>query len=317
MIYLVAPPIGSEPTGGSLYNHYITSENELVTLLEVTEVNEIENKIDPNAIVIIDSLLLVDYFKSQLHEKYKTIGMIHLPTFFFNESKKNKHELSYYQKIPLLVTGDSFKLNLIQKYNLKAENITTVTPGVLDIIKKKKFNKLVNKIVLVASVTKNKGILEFLNLMKDLSDFPWEIHLYGPKTDLEYYQELQELIVDSNMKERVFFHGYLEHSELLKMLLNYDLFVNFSVYETFGMAIYEALQIGLPVMSYKTNLESTFTKRSNFRNFDTIEAFKNELVELFTEVKTSKKYQAKEEVVPRSWTDVKEDFNAVVKRIII
>ena len=35
---------------------------------------EIESIIDPNAIVIIDSLLLVDYFKCQLHEKYKTIG---------------------------------------------------------------------------------------------------------------------------------------------------------------------------------------------------------------------------------------------------
>lgn len=317
MIYLVAPPIGNAPTGGSLYNHYVTSGNEFVTLLEVTEVIEIESIIDPNAIVIIDSLLLVDYFKCQLHEKYKTIGLIHLPTFFFNETQKNKYELSYYQKIPLLVTGDSLKLILIQNYNLKAENITTVTPGVLDVIRKEKHNKLVNKIVLVASVTKNKGILDFLNVMKDLRDFHWEIHIYGSINDPHYYRELQELIADTNMNERIIFHGYLKHSELLKALLNYDLFVNFSLYETFGMAIYEALQIGLPVMSYKTNLEGAFTKRSNFRNFDTIEAFKNELVQLFTDENTSKKYQVKEEVFLRNWTDVKEDFSAAVKQILI
>ena len=89
------------------------------------------------------------------------------------------------------------------------------------------------------------------------------------------------------------------------------------MYETFGMAIYEALQIGLPVMSYKTNLEGAFTKQPNFRNYDTIEAFKNELVQLFTDENASKKYQVKEEVFLRNWTDVKEDFNAAVKQILI
>ena len=64
MIYLIAPPIGDTPTGGSLYNHYITSDNEFVTLLEVTEVTELINFIAPNSIVIIDSLLLEAYFKS-------------------------------------------------------------------------------------------------------------------------------------------------------------------------------------------------------------------------------------------------------------
>ena len=70
-------------------------------------------------------------------------------------------------------------------------------------------------------------------------------------------------------------------------------------------------------MSYKTNLEGAFTKQPNFRNYDTIEAFKNELVQLFTDENASKKYQVKEEVFLRNWTDVKEDFSAAVKQILI
>ncbi len=316
MIYLVAPPIGKTPTGGSLYNHYVTSDNEFVTLLEVTEVNELINFIDPNSIVIIDSLLLEAYFKSHLHKNYKTLGLIHLPTFFDNP-EKNKQEIIYYQTIPLLVTGNSFKLDLVQNYNLKSDNITTITPGMLKVIKKKKFNSQVKNIVLVGSITRRKGILEFLNVMNDLLNYPWKIHIYGPATDSDYYQELQLFIVDANLKDRVIFHNYLAHSKLLKTLSNFDLFINFSVYETFGMAIYEALQIGLPVLSYKTNLEGAFTKRPHFKNVDSIATFKSELVGLLTGEKAVEIHHDKKEFSFRSWTSVKEEFNIALKHILI
>lgn len=71
--------------------------------------------------------------------------------------------------------------------------------------------------------------------------------LAGPEED-DYVQVLMNMAVKSGIADRILFTGYLDARSGLTALVDADVFILTSYSENFGMAVVEAMAIGLPVI---------------------------------------------------------------------
>jgi glycosyltransferase involved in cell wall biosynthesis/putative flippase GtrA len=94
-----------------------------------------------------------------------------------------------------------------------------------------------------------KGFDELIRRMKRLEGWKLEIAGDGPE-----FGELQRIITEENLSERVTLLGRLERSELVKRIADSEIFVLNTHYETFSFQIVEAMGVGTPVVA--TNVGS-------------------------------------------------------------
>ena len=81
--------------------------------------------------------------------------------------------------------------------------------------------------------------------------FPeWIVEIWGAEDGKAYYKELQLLIRKNKLENRVFLKGATSHVE--EVLRQGDIFAFPSAYEGFGMALGEAMSMGLPSVAYCT-----------------------------------------------------------------
>lgn len=79
-------------------------------------------------------------------------------------------------------------------------------------------------------------------------DYPnWDVTLWGIGPD---FNVLQSLIVEKGMQNRIFLKGFTDSP--LERLKDADLFIFPSKYEGFGLALVEAMTVGLPVLGFKS-----------------------------------------------------------------
>lgn len=102
------------------------------------------------------------------------------------------------------------------------------------------------KIIFVGAVNAGKGIVQFLNAIKDVRE-DYIFHLYG-KISEEVKEEIETIVEESNSK--IAYKGCINHNELLKKYGDYD----FMVVPSFGMDNYpttvlEAMAYGVVVLS--------------------------------------------------------------------
>ena len=108
---------------------------------------------------------------------------------------------------------------------------------------KKAINE-VNRIVTACRLIPRKNIKSLLESMKMMSDKDLVIVGGG-----ELLQDLQEEAVRCGVDERVHFTGYVKHrSEVYNIMSSCDCFVFPSHSEGFGVAVVEAMALGLPVV---------------------------------------------------------------------
>lgn len=81
--------------------------------------------------------------------------------------------------------------------------------------------------------------------------FPdWQLELWGAEDGKAYYKELQLLIRQKKMENRIFLKGITNHVE--EVLQKADIFAFPSAYEGFSLALGEAMSIGLPSVAFKS-----------------------------------------------------------------
>ena len=74
---------------------------------------------------------------------------------------------------------------------------------------------------------------------------------------------LESLAIKHNIDHLIQFHGNLKDFEIIEILQNSDIFVLPSKIETFGIAIIEAMSLGLPVIVTKSGGPETYVNESN------------------------------------------------------
>ena len=110
---------------------------------------------------------------------------------------------------------------------------------------KEKF-KIINIASLVTSCKQQDIAIDvFANLS---AKFPtWELYFWGVGADFEY---LKEKIKKHNLEDRIFLMGFTDHP--LEKLKDSDIFIFPSKYEGFGLALAEAMSVGLPCLGFET-----------------------------------------------------------------
>lgn len=125
-----------------------------------------------------------------------------------------------------------------------------------------KINNHSKRIVSVARLFEQKNYPLLINSFSLVcEDYPgYTLNIYG---DGVLHNQLQELISELNINDRVFLHGAKKN--VMELIADAELFVMSSDYEGFPNALLEAMAIGIPVIStdFKTGIARELIKDNN------------------------------------------------------
>lgn len=103
--------------------------------------------------------------------------------------------------------------------------------------------------VSISLLERKKDHLSFIRALNELSiENGIEYHIYGPKSDEQYYKELSEAASKLPENINVVLKGAIHPSEVSQTLSSYKYYVLTSFGENFGHSIFEAFNNGVPVI---------------------------------------------------------------------
>ena len=135
-------------------------------------------------------------------------------------------------------------------------NIDNITQ-LQNAVKIRKFEPLAKnanelKIIFVSRISKKKNLIFALKLLENLEENIL-FDIYGPKEDIEYWNECQSIISRLPKNIKVLYKGSLAQSEIVNKMREYHCFLFPTLSENFGHVIVEAMQAGLvPIISDQT-----------------------------------------------------------------
>lgn len=147
-----------------------------------------------------------------------------------------------------------YAVKYVEKYcNYFKEKIVIIPNAVKQFAETVKYDEKDKfKIIYIARLSKRPKqqhlLIQAFSLLKN--DFKnWQVELWGPTADENYDKELIKLISDNKLDENVKLCGTT--NEVDKAMKTADIFAYTSLYEGFGIALAEAMSIGLPVIGIK------------------------------------------------------------------
>ena len=315
-------------SGGYLYNKHLIDElrkaGQFVFTYFLNEQQQISaylNQIEAGDILVIDSLLLVEEaaFILANKTKFSIYGLVHLPQSFDPQKVESKNQLlkiekSVFEAIPIIVTSDFIKNEISNQFQITPKNIFVNTPGVRILKKKNKFNEKPFQLINVANLVEGKGHRFLINAMAQLKDFDWQLLIYGKATKERYKEELEEMIDSLGLSSRIKLMGVLPLNLLNQKMIESDLFIQVSKFETYSMIIAEALSSCLPFVSTKVGAWKKFSKFDGgvFLD-DTSEAtFIKTMLMLFQDKEIYQKLHTQTNYNPKSWSSVARDFLEII-----
>ena len=204
----------------------------------------------------------------------QTVVVIHdLAHLYFPQSLPKKAFWYYQTFIPgslkradrIIAISESTKSDIVKFFDIESEKIKVLYPGV----EKKKFEakiskehrkKIRNKLNLSNDYLLTIGIFEFRKNYQRLIQafnniakrFPeLKLVMAGPKS--KDFPNIQRLVQQYNLSDRVIFPGYLRQEEIITLYQEAKLFVFPSLYEGFGIPPLEAMAAGTPVVASCTS----------------------------------------------------------------
>ncbi|WP_372368374.1 glycosyltransferase [Candidatus Uabimicrobium sp. HlEnr_7] len=265
-ISFVIPGSIHQLTGGYIYDKKITCGlkqlNCQVDIVELSGnfpfVNKemyIPQQLFETDLTVIDGLAL-PAFVSYQSQSY--LALIHHPlckekglTFAQKEYLFSIEKTMLHKAKHIIVTSDFTRCELDKLYNIKPENISVVCPGNEEkILVPLSLKQEKIQLLCVATITQRKGHDILIKALNDIRDLPWHLTCVGSlNRDLTTVHNLKKLIEQYNLNEKVTLKGELESKELEKQYYQADIFVLASHYEGYGMALTEAVNYGLPIIS--------------------------------------------------------------------
>ncbi|SMF43213.1 glycosyltransferase family 4 protein [Pseudobacteriovorax antillogorgiicola] len=247
-IDILLPHFHGAMTGGNLYNR------KLITYLRKTCQWDIREHSIPRGrifktrnfgssagILLVDSILnpLIDLDKDQRCR----IAICHGP---LGEALLGEN-LSHYDFS--VFPGHSLVEDL-RKHRGEIPKHQVIAPGIdHDLFHGVPLDRPRNLWVSVGSVLPEKGYHIVLEAMKSLPG-PWSYHIIGNKNLCPTYaDELKVRVEQLKLTTRIKFHGELDQQQVAQWLRRAGLYIAAAPYESHGIAIQEAMAVGLPIMN--------------------------------------------------------------------
>ncbi len=204
--------------------------------------------------IIIASLFLNIKIIVHFHDTFCNIFFLKLGFF-----SKNFIDLFIFSSL----RSFSFYKNLVGKRKY------FITQSAINIInRKKKYKKKLKKnfdIVTVSNINPVKRIEILVKLASRLKDRNIRFHLVGKvwESQRDYNNKIRDM-VKINKLSNLFFYNFGNKKKLQKILLNSDLYLCVSKYESSPMSVWEAMSFSLPILSSDVGDLDYFNKRFNF-----------------------------------------------------
>ena len=91
----------------------------------------------------------------------------------------------------------------------------------------------------------NSLIISFSYLKQKYRNKNLRLEIIGEGSEKE---NLKAIVDNLNLNDSVIFKGKIEHSQIADCINNFDVLVNLSEYESFGVCVVEAMACGVPVV---------------------------------------------------------------------
>jgi glycosyltransferase involved in cell wall biosynthesis len=304
-VYLAAPAYEGN-SGGYLYNRHLT-------VLEYREIQQFDHgnkqpkQYRKNAqdfldeikgeAVILDSLYLYsdETFVRAVKNNAASIGwMIHS----FSDPEPGAKELAELKSADYILCTSQFMSQMLKDL-MPDKSIFSVLPGNIILVERNPQNEKLN-ILTLGPICSNKNQQFIYEILKDLKG--WEWHIAGAYEEAPYYA----------MDPRVHLYGAQELSSLEKLYQRSDLYISASRTETFGMAVFDARNSGIPVLAYRTGgIEEAIFPAIHSKTFPHFELeIWKEAVDEFIQNPGRKEKPRK-----RSWETVNSELNSCLRKI--
>ncbi|MEE2693903.1 MAG: glycosyltransferase family 4 protein [Pseudomonadota bacterium] len=275
LVHFVVPGDINALTGGYIYDkhmigglqreglavklHLLEPEFPLPSGSALSSAAATIEKISDGEVMIVDGLAL-----GPLHEilevhrhRLKIVGLIHHPLadetglridVARDLGEAERQALSFCRTV--VVTSQITRSTLIHKYDVRAEKICVIEPGVKKACLFSPRLKGAIRLICVASLIPRKGHSILVQALSLLADRPWDLTCIGdlcrdPQTSLR----IRNLVRKFGLTHRIKFVGEVSESRLQGYYQKAGLFVLASHHEGYGMALSEAISWSVPVVS--------------------------------------------------------------------
>ena len=239
----------------------------------------------------------IAYFFSLFNDKNKYYLTCHgiskvEKEYGININKKNLFlEKILYKHFSNLICVSQMQKNDIFKLYGRKRNVSVIENGTdawdyrKDCINKKQIN-----IINLGGLSEIKGLATSLNLCKHLKarNICFKMDIYGNNIDKTQEKRFEDMVNEFNLNKEVHYVKYISNKdELYDTIQNYNIMLCLSEYDTFNVAILEAIALGCICISsnrcgatdivLKNNAGFAYSKEENNLNeiVDYIESFAN------------------------------------------
>lgn len=131
-------------------------------------------------------------------------------------------------------------------------------------------------------------------LFSVLSKLPNEVTLdFAGGGNKKQKSLIKKMILEANLSNRVNLHGVLQKSELVKLYKEGGIFISTSRWEGFGLAIVEAMEFGLPIVSFDTEGAKSIIGSDNTYGVIIEKQNIDEMVDAILYIRKSKEHYSK------------------------
>lgn len=152
----------------------------------------------------------------------------------------------------IIAVSKNTKKDILKYYGSKYTNVEVIYPGVNSIFHNaKKKKNIVDKPYFLSLCThpKRKNIVSVIVSFAENNDLSSYTYVIAGLISSEQQGELQEIINEYSLQDRVIFFGYAREEDIISLYQNAEFFIFPSFYEGFGFPVLEAMAAGCPVIT--------------------------------------------------------------------
>ena len=249
---------GLKKKGHQITIHQLPNDFPFPSDSSLLTTQNILNSISVSDTIILDNLIsssIPGILKEFAHRNH-LVSLFHLPLSIYPGFSIYQREMLAFSESEtmeyihhILAVGPFIEKFLLQQ-GIDKKKIIVTFPGVDDCPQKKSYPSKPRRLLSVANLIRCKGHVTLVKALSAFKNINWVLDCYGDlDLDRQYLGDLQALIRRSNLQDKIFIHGTISGKALSDAYLNADLFIHPSEFETYGIALTEALAHGIPVVT--------------------------------------------------------------------
>jgi glycosyltransferase involved in cell wall biosynthesis len=246
-VSFIVPGNTKDISGGHIYNRKLAQYAEGIDIIYCNTVEKLLSELKKDhECLLIDAWALHDISLKDINQTFHLLA--HHPISLDKTIKGDeKKEVSFWKNARSIITTSEYVKNYIEGFC--KTSVYTITPGVDAVISKKDYPQLPKNITGFGSVIERKGDLLLIEALKSVEGLT--VNRFGPQTDNKYFEKVIKA-AGKLKSSRVKFNKLLSDDEKDVAILNTELAVFPTFYESYGMAIQECLNAKTPVLTSDT-----------------------------------------------------------------